>query len=78
MKTFDYSALRMARISAHIKQADAAKKIGVTSVTLSSWENGFKDIPSSKLSKLMNLYGASPTELFITKPERKIENDKPN
>ena len=53
MKTFDYSALRMARISAHIKQADAAKAIGVTTATLSNWENGIIDIPAQKLNNLM-------------------------
>lgn len=76
MQLFDYSALRMARISAHITQSEAAKTVGVTPTTLSNWENGISDIPASKLNQLMELYQAEPQDFFIRKDERKIRDDQ--
>ena len=60
MTKFDFTALRMARKSANLTQADVAKSIGCSPCTVTSWE---------KLNDLMNLYGTSITEFFISKPK---------
>lgn len=70
MTTFDFTALRLARKKAGIRQSEAAKALGVTTGTLGSWENGRKDIPARKLNILLQLYNIRPEELFIIKPPK--------
>lgn len=69
MTKFDFTALRLARKSANLTQAYVAKSIGCSPYTLTSWENGQTSIPAEKLNDLMNLYGTSITEFFISKPK---------
>lgn len=49
--------LKAARINKQMKQADAARELGVSVDTLSNWENGktFPDVPQIK--KIEALYG---------------------
>ena len=72
MIIFDHTGLRTARKEARMNQIKAANTLGVSVTTLSYYENGHKDVPAKILAILMNLYGYTPTELFINKPERKI------
>ncbi len=69
MTIFDYSGLRAARKKAHMNQIEAANALGISVTTLSYYENGHKEISAKRLATLMALYGASPAELFINKPE---------
>lgn len=69
MTIFDYSGLRAARKKTHLSQIEVANVLGISVTTLSYYENGHKAISASRLATLMDLYGASPTELFINKPK---------
>lgn len=53
-----YITIKAARINSGMKQSDVAKKLNVTSITISNWEVG-KTIPNAEqfieLSKLYNV-----------------------
>jgi len=51
--------LREARLKANLMQKDAAKKIGISNVTLSQYEKGIRNPDPNTLIKLANLYGVS-------------------
>lgn len=57
--------LKAARINANLKQEEAAKKLGITTDTLSNWENGktFPNVPQIK--KIEDLYGLSYSEIIF-------------
>lgn len=69
MIIFDCSGLRAARKKTRMSQIEVANALGISVTTLSYYENGHKEISAKRLATLMNIYGASPTELFINKPE---------
>lgn len=50
-------SLAAARVNAGYKQSDAAKKLGVTPRTLSTYEQGITVIPATTLRKAAELYG---------------------
>lgn len=59
--------LRIARERAELSQEDAAKQIGLSGKsksTMSAWEAGTREIPSSKLAALARLYSV-PVERFM-------------
>ncbi len=75
---FDFTELRLLRIAANLKQSQIGKLIGVSPSTISNWENGTTDVPVGMLKKLMNIYGVGFDHFMVTKPERKITNEKNN
>lgn len=56
--------IRGLRSRARIRQSDAARQIGVTSVTLGTWESGAREPKFSQLAKLAALYGVSLDDLI--------------
>lgn len=75
MTIFDCSGLRAARKQARLSQIEVANALGISVTTLSYYENGHKEISAKRLATMMNLYGTSPTELFINKPEGDLTNE---
>lgn len=62
--------LAAARVNAGFSQVEAAKKIGVSSRTLSSWENG-KTFPDAKqLMFLCSLYNWPVDGIFFDREYR--------
>ena len=57
--------LKAARINANLKQEEAAKKLGITTDTLSNWENGktFPNVPQIK--RIEDLYGLPYSEIIF-------------
>lgn len=49
------SELKIARVRADMSQAQVAKSIGVSSVTVSLWELGKRDIPPARAKQLSEL-----------------------
>ncbi len=57
--------LKAMRVNAELTQAEAAKKVGVSKVTINSWENN-KTYPNVvQLKKLCELYGCSVDDIFL-------------
>lgn len=68
--------LKAARINNQMKQADAARALGVSIDTLSNWENGktFPDVP--QIEKIEKLYGVSYGDLiFCPKDSVKLNSE---
>ena len=62
MPTF---TLKAARVNTGFSQKEAAKLIGVSNKTLSSWEKG-KTVPNAKhVERLCSLYGRSYEEIIF-------------
>ena len=57
--------LKAARINAGLSQAEAAKKIGVNTMTVARWESGKNDIPVSKFRALCKIYGCKEEEMNV-------------
>lgn len=57
--------LRAARVNRGMKQADAARSIGVSSRTIYNWETGKQFPPADKLLSLCDLYGVPMDNIFI-------------
>ena len=57
--------LRAARVNRGMKQADAARSIGVSSRTIYNWEIGKRYPPADKLLSLCDLYGVPMDNIFI-------------
>ena len=57
--------LRAARVNRGMKQADAARSIGVSSRTICNWEIGKRFPPADKLLNLCDLYGVPMDNIFI-------------
>lgn len=57
--------LRAARVNRGMKQADAARSIGVSSRTIYNWEIGNRFPPADKLLSLCDLYGVPMDNIFI-------------
>lgn len=56
--------VRGLRSRARIRQSDAARQIGVTSVTLGTWESGAREPKLSQLNQLAELYGVTLDDLI--------------
>lgn len=57
--------LEAARVNAGYKQADAAKKLGITQTTLSSWEKNSTRLSYIDAIHIGKVYGISPDLLFF-------------
>lgn len=62
--------LRKARIKKGLKQAEVAKRLGVTRSVISRYELGINDPPSENIIKLAEIYGVSPNYLLGFKEEK--------
>ena len=56
--------LRELRLSAGLMQSEVAKKLNVTIIAVSNWENGKNGISRKYHKKLAKLYGVSVEELM--------------
>lgn len=64
MKVEDYKlSLEAIRRNAKLSQTEAAKKIGVSIMTLSNWETGKTSPKKSDIHKMAEIYNA-PIEVF--------------
>ena len=52
-------SIRAARVNVGLSQKDAADRIGVSTKTLGSWENGITFPPADKIPVICELYGVS-------------------
>lgn len=60
--------LKAARINKNIKQAEAAKRIGVSEATISKWERGLC-VPNVKfIPKIEEVYGVAYDQLLFLPP----------
>ena len=81
------SNIRRARIAAHMTQAEAADKLGITAQAISNFERGVNGIENSLLLQMCDIYGTnmnnivgedndekenSPDELALTEGERML------
>lgn len=64
--------LEAARINAKLTQAELARELGVTRMTVSGWENGKAKIPAIYLRRIAELSGVREHEIFL--PGQSIDN----
>ena len=57
--------LEAARVNAGYKQAEAAKKLGITQTTLSGWEKNSTKLSYLDAINIGKIYGISPDALFF-------------
>lgn len=61
--------LRLARVTAGIKQVDAAHRLGLAAgTTILAWEKGRRDPDATQMLELANMYGV-PVSLFADPDE---------
>ena len=63
--------IKMMRVQACLTQAAAARKVGVSQITFSKWENGRAKPTTDTLRKLAALFGVPMDELLQMRQERK-------
>ena len=56
-------SIRAARVNTGLSQRDAADRIGISTKTLSNWENGITFPPADKIPVICDLYGVSYDQL---------------
>ena len=61
--------LEAARVNAGYSQKEAAKKLGVSNVTLSNWERGVSMPKANQIIAICDLYRV-PYDMLIFLPER--------
>lgn len=61
--------LEAARVNAGYSQKEAAKKLGVSNVTLSRWERGVSMPKANQIIAICDLYGV-PYDMLIFLPSR--------
>lgn len=61
--------LEAARVNAGYSQKEAAKKLGVSNVTLSHWESGVSMPKANHIIAICELYGV-PYDMLIFLPKR--------
>jgi transcriptional regulator with XRE-family HTH domain len=61
--------LEAARVNAGYSQKEAAKKLGVSNVTLSHWESGVSMPKANQIMAICDLYGV-PYDMLIFLPKR--------
>ena len=61
------NGLRFIRTRCNLSLSELANKLGITRQALSSWENGYKEIPNQRKEQLVNFFGidASSADFFI-------------
>ena len=56
-------SIRAARVNMGLSQKEAADRIGISTKTLSNWENGVTFPPADKIPVICDLYGVSYDQL---------------
>jgi transcriptional regulator with XRE-family HTH domain len=69
MRTVVLLNLKQLRLSAGITQQRLAEMLDVTHATIQRWENGLRDMPSSKVIQVAAALGCHPGELFNPTPQ---------
>ena len=64
--------LREARKERGLKVEEAAEMMGVAVPTITGWENGTIDIPSSALFRYIRVLGMTPAEFFSDPSEQTV------
>ena len=59
-------SLEACRVNARLKQSELAEQLGVTSVTVSNWENGKSQPSLDQLRKLSQLSGIPMDCIFVS------------
>lgn len=59
--------MRIARLMAHMTQADVAKKMGVSAVMVHHWETGKCRMNDDRLAEYCAIIGRSPEDIFVPK-----------
>lgn len=66
--------LQMARKAVKVKQADAARRLGMNPVSFTRWEAGTNGIGAYELARLVRMYGLEiDADLVLNPPASKVE-----
>lgn len=71
------NAIKKFRENAKLKQAELAEKIGISTVTLSRYENGEREPRATELLKMSELFGCTVDELLGKNPTQPLPNVSP-
>ena len=71
------NGLRFIRTRCNLSLSELANKLGITRQALSSWENGYKEIPNQRKEQLVNFFGIDASYFGeISEKEKQILFDK--
>lgn len=71
------NGLRFIRTRCNLSLSELANKLGITRQALSSWENGYKEIPSQRKEQLVDFFGIDASYFGeISEKEKQILFDK--
>jgi len=59
--------IKAARVAAGMTQEEAAKKLGVTTASLSHWERGRREPKTTTFLRMCELYGVNPSDILMPK-----------
>ena len=62
---FNFSKIREKRREMNLKQSDIAKVLGISTSSLSNYENGITDMPISHLVKLASFFESNVSDFII-------------
>ncbi len=71
------STLEKIRLALGKRQGEIAKRIGVTNITVSTWENRWSDPNATKIPSYAKALGISPrdlVEILASEPRRQRES----
>ena len=68
--------LKQARHMAGLTQAEVAEKIGTTAASLCRWEKGNCSPKVTTFFQMCELYGVSPTDIFMPEKSRQSLSDE--
>lgn len=71
------NAIKKHRETAKLKQAELAEKIGISTVTLSRYENGEREPRVTELRKMSEIFGCTIDELVGKNPTEPLPNVSP-
>lgn len=71
------NAIKKHRETAKLKQAELAEKIGISTVTLSRYENGEREPRVTELRKMSEIFGCTIDELVGKNPTQPLPNISP-
>lgn len=71
------NAIKQYREAAGLKQAELAEKIGISTVTLSRYENDGREPRATDLLKMAELFGCSVDELLGKNPTQPLPHVSP-
>lgn len=60
-------SLKAMRVNANLKQTEVARQLGISTLTLQSWENDKTSPKVNQLMKLCEIYGCTLDDIFLSK-----------